>query len=275
VDHDQKTLGELQLPPHETAVDLPNFRRQYPSTKSKVSFSEVAAMLREAGAPLDKAIKTLPARASTNKILRVLVQHREIQALGSPEARLEALCCYNLAQCINHPLAYRPTIDGGLAFREKGKKTVRPPLDRASDAINELRRVLPMIINPFEEAMSRAERHCISPPSTAQEMRQLRDDALNRLDTFKKIFALIETLPNRARTSTPWRFDGAKLLEVYRLDIDPAAGISPQGPALKFIRLALQRIGYINLPASLRSGLYKTAKNWREQVLLRIFEDYI
>ena len=105
-------------------------------------------------------------------------------------------------------------------------------------------------------------------------MRQVRDDALNRLDIFKKILSLIETLPNRTRTSKPWHLDGARLLEVYRLDIDPSAGISARVPELKFIRAALQRIGYVNLPSNLRSGLYTTT-NWREQVLVRIFEDKI
>ena len=274
MDYDSKRLGALKIPPHETAVDVPNFRREYPTTKSKVSFSEVGEMLRKAGAPLDKAIEKLPTLAATNPIFAVLAQHTEIQSLGSFEARIEALCCYNLAQCINHPLGYRPRADGGLAFREKGKKSVRTPLDRAWEAINELRRVLPTIIEPFEEAMSRAERHYVSPPSRAQEMRQVRDDALNRLDIFKKTLSLIETLPNRTRTSKPWHLDGARLLEVYRLDIDPSAGISARVPELKFIRAALQRIGYVNLPSNLRSGLYTTT-NWREQVLVRIFEDKI
>jgi hypothetical protein len=274
MDSDWKRLGALKTPPHETAVDLPNFRREYAPTKSKVSFSEVGEMLREAGAPLDKAMETLSTRVATNPIFKVLAQHTEIQSLRSFEARIEALCCYNLAQCINQPLGYRPTADGGLAFREKGGKSVRTPLDRAWDAINELRRVLPTIIEPFEESMGRAERHYISPLSRAQEMRQLRDDALHRLEIFKKIIALIESLPDRTRTSKPWHLDGAKLLEVYRLDIDPSAGISPHGPALKFIRAALQRIGYVNLPSDLRSGLYRTT-NWREQVLVRIFEDQI
>src|SRR5208283_2106712 len=143
MDNDWKTLGALKIPPHESAVDLPNLRREYPSAKPKVNFSKAAEMLRKAGAPIDKAIETLPRRAVSNPILAILAQHPEIQSLRSLKARAEALCCYNLAQCINHPLAYRPTIDGGLAFREKGKKSVRTPLDRTWDAINELRRALP------------------------------------------------------------------------------------------------------------------------------------
>jgi hypothetical protein len=274
MDNDWKTLGPFKIPPHDSAVDLPDLRREYPRAKPKVSFSEVAEMLRKAGAPIDKSIETLPRRAATNPILGILANDLEIQSLGGFEARAEALCCYRLAQCINHPLAYRPTIDGGLAFREKGKKPVRTPLDRAWDAINELRRVLPMIIEPFEDAMSRAERHYFSPPAKVQEMRELRDGALNRLDTFKKLLALTESLPKRARTPIAWHLDGAKLLEIYRLDIDPSAGISPDSPAVRFIRASLQRIGYANLPSNLRSGLYQTG-NWREKLLLRIFEDYI
>ena len=61
------------------------------------------------------------------------------------------------------------------------------PLDRAWDAVNELRRVLPMIIEPFEDLWSRAVRYHFSPPAHAQQMRELRDGALNRLDTFKKL----------------------------------------------------------------------------------------
>ena len=75
MDYDSKRLGALKIPPHETAVDVPNFRREYPTTKSKVSFSEVGEMLRKAGAPLDKAIETLPTRAATNPIFKILAQH--------------------------------------------------------------------------------------------------------------------------------------------------------------------------------------------------------
>jgi hypothetical protein len=274
MDHDWKTLGPFKIPPHENAVDLPNLQREYPSAKPTVSFSQVAEMLRKAGAPIEKALETLPRRAAANPILMILAQHQEIQSLGTFEARAEALCCYNLWQCINHPLAYRPTVDGGLAFREKGRKPVRTPLDRAWDAINELRRVLPMIIEPFEDSMSRAVRHLLSPPAHAQQMRELRDGALNRLDTFKKLLALIESLPKRARASIAWHLDGAKILEAYRLDIDPSAGVSPNGPAVRFIRTALECIGYENLPSNLRPGLYQT-RNWREKLLLRIFEDHI
>jgi len=231
-------------------------------------------MLRKAGAPIDKAIETLASRAAANPLLQILLQLVEIQSLESFEARAEAVCCYNLAQCINHPLAYRPTIDGGLEFREKGKNSIRTPLDRAWDAINELQRVLPMIIEPFEDAMSRAERHHFSPPAKAQEMRALRNDALNRLEIFKKLLALIQSLPKRARPSAAWHLDGAKILEIYRMDIDPKAGISPNGPTVRFIRASLERIGYTNLPADLRSGLYQT-RNWREKYLRRLFEDYI
>jgi hypothetical protein len=69
MDDDWKTLGALKIPPHENAVDLPNFRREYPPAKPKISFSEVAEMLRKAGAPIDKAIETLPRRAVSNPIL--------------------------------------------------------------------------------------------------------------------------------------------------------------------------------------------------------------
>ena len=107
-----------------------------------------------------------------------------------------------------------------------------------------------------------------------QEMRQLRDDALKRLDTFKTLLALTDSLPKRTRTTIAWHLDGAKLLDIYRLDIDPSAGISPNGPPVRFIRASLQRIGYSRLPSNLRSGLYHT-RDWREKTLLRIFEDYI
>ena len=87
-----------------------------------------------------------------------------------------------------------------------------------------------MIIEPFENTMNRAERHYFSPPAKVQEMRQLRDDALKRLDTFKKLLALTHSLPKRTRTTIAWHLDGAKLLEMYRLDSDSSAGISPNGP---------------------------------------------
>jgi hypothetical protein len=274
MDDDWKTLGPFKIPPHETAVDLPHLKREYPPAKPTVSFSQVAEMLRKTGAPIDKAIENLPRRAAANPILSILALHQEIQSLGTFEARAEALCCYNLTQCINHPLAYRPTVDGGLAFREKGKKSVRTPLDRAWDAINELRRVLPTIIEPFEDAMSQADRYHFPPPAMAREMRALRDGALSRLDTFKKLLALTESLPKRARASIAWHLDSAKILEVYRLDIDPSTGISPNSPAIRFIRTALQYIGYANLPSNLRPGLYQT-RNWREKLLLRMFDDLI
>jgi hypothetical protein len=273
MDDDWKIIGPFKLPPHEAAVDLPNLTRKYPPTKSKVTFSEVAEMLRKVGAPIDKAIQTLSKRAEINPVLMICVQDPEIQSLSSFEARMEALCCYDLARCINHPLAYRPSIDGKLQFREKGKSG-RTPLDRAWYAIEELRRVLPTIIEPFEDAMRRAERHYISPPSRAREMREHRDSAINRLDVYKQILSLARSLPNRTRISTPWHLDGARLLEVYRYNIHPSAGISPSGPALRFIRAALRRIGYGNLPSNLRSGLYH-ATNWREKFLLSMFEDHI
>jgi len=271
MDDDWKTSGPFRLSPHENAVDLPNLKRRYPPEKPNISFSEVAEMLRKAGAPLDKAIETLTRRGTQNPLLMLPVIDSEIQSLESLTARAEAICCYNLRQCLNHPLAYGPTTSGGLAFREK---PVRSPLDRAWDAVDELRRVLPMIIDPFEEAMSRAERHNFSSPAKAHEMRELRNSALHRLDVFKQLFALVKSLPKRTRTSIAWHLDGAKLLEVYRSDIDPSAGISSDGPAVRFIRAALKRIGYSKLPSNLRSGLYQT-RNWREQVLIQAFEEYI
>src|SRR5215472_5200978 len=66
--------------------------------------------------------------------------------------------------------------------------------------------------------------------------------------------------------------DAAKLWHIYRATIDVSAGISPGGPAVRFIRAVLVRMGYRRLPKHIESAL-RDPVNWPDEYLRRRFDE--
>jgi hypothetical protein len=58
------------------------------------------------------------------------------------------------------------------------------------------------------------------------------------------------------------------LWDIYRATIDFDAGISPRGPAVRFIEAALGRMGYRRLPKHIESALDDRV-DWRDEFLRR------
>jgi len=92
----------------------------------------------------------------------------------------------------------------------------------------------------------------------------------------KKVLTLLDSLPPRQtqRKKAWWRLDAAKLGELYRTTIDVSAGISPGGPAVRFIKAALARMGYRPLPTHIESAL-RDPVDWRNEFLRRRLDDVI
>jgi hypothetical protein len=176
------------------------------------------------------------------------------------------LGCYSLAQCINNPLGYR-SVDNAAKTTSKKRpehdrgvndgKPARTKMDRARAAIEELCRALPSAIREFESSVAQSFRVYSSSPTTAQHLRAVQDLPLAtaRCEMLKKVLADLNSLPPRPkqRAKAWWHLDAAKLWGIYRSMIDVSAGISPNGPAVRFIEAALARMGYRAFPSILRA----------------------
>jgi hypothetical protein len=90
----------------------------------------------------------------------------------------------------------------------------------------------------------------------------------------KKVLADLNRLPPRPkqRAKAWWRLDAAKLWGIYRSMIDVSAGISPEGPAVRFIEAALARMGYRRLPKHIESAL-RDPIDWRNEFLRRRLDE--
>jgi len=149
-------------------------------------------------------------------------------------------------------------------------------MDRARAAIDELCRVLPGAIREFEGSVAQSFRVYSSLPTAAQHLRALQDLPLAtaRCEMLKQVLADLNSLPPRPkqRAKAWWRLDAAKLWEIYRIMIDVSGGISPKGPAVRFIEAALARMGYRRLPKHIESAL-RDPINWRDQFLRRRLDE--
>jgi hypothetical protein len=193
--------------------------------------------------------------------------------------------CYSLAQCINNPLGYRSLSSAGKKISKKRLEhdpgvndgnPARTKSTRARYAIDELRRALPSAITEFEKSVAQSFRVYASPPSRAQHLRALQNLPLatKRCEILKNVLALLNSLPPRPtqRAKAWWRLDAAKLWHIYRATIDVDAGISPGGPAVRFIEAALGRMGYRQLPKHIESALHDRA-DWRNEYLRRRLDE--
>jgi len=195
------------------------------------------------------------------------------------------LGCGLLAQCINNPLGYRSrhSPDNLASKKRPGPdravndvKPARTKARRARDAVEELRRALPSAIVEFEKSVAPPFTVDFTSPLHAAHLRALQDlpRATERCAILKDVLALLDSLPPRPsqRAKAWWRLDAAKLWELYRITIDISAGISPRGPAVRFIKAALTRMGYRRLPKHIESALHDPV-NWRDEFLLRRFDE--
>jgi hypothetical protein len=84
----------------------------------------------------------------------------------------------------------------------------------------------------------------------------------------------LNSLPPRPRQRAKawWRLDAAKLWDIYRAAIDVSAGISPGGPAVRFIAAALARMGYRRLPKHIESALHDRV-DWANEFLRRRLDE--
>jgi hypothetical protein len=213
-------------------------------------------------------------------VAEMLRQARVREPWHAPE-----LGCLSLAQCINNPLGYRSVDSPGKAIPKKRRghdcgvndgKPARTKTRRARDAIDELRRALPSAITEFKSSVARSFTVYVWPPLGAEHLREIQDlpQATARCEILKNVLALLNSLPPRPRQRTKawWRLDAAKLWEIYRRAIDVSAGISPGGPAVRFIEAALARMGYRCLPKHIESALHDPV-DWRDEFLRRRLDD--
>lgn len=195
------------------------------------------------------------------------------------------LGCHTLAQSINNPLGYQALDRRGKAVRrlkdESGVndgRLVRTKTRRARAAIKELRRALPDAISAFENSLAESFTLHSSSADQAQELRALQDLPLAtaRCKVLKQVLTLLESLPphQTQRKKAWWRLDAAKIWELYRTMIDVSAGISPGGPAVRFVEAALARMGHRPLPTHIESAL-RDPVDWRNEFLRRRLGDVI
>jgi hypothetical protein len=242
---DWKSLGPFKLPPDVDAVDfikLPS--RVLPPGWKAVTEAKVAEMLRQAGAP---------------------------EPWIAPE-----LACYALAQCINNPLGYQTMLGGSDGIIEAKPKPKRTEVHRARDAIDELLRVLPSVIAVYESNTAECFRVYSSSSREAERLRETQRIPQATFEILKQVLTLLKSLPPRRRAKPWWHFDAAKLFDIYRHTIDPSAGLSAGGPAVRFIRKALGEIGYRHLPnpSGIASALRRTT-NWSDEFLRRRVESLV
>jgi len=191
----------------------------------------------------------------------------------------------SLAQCINNPLGYRSVYTAGTTISKKRAgqdcgviegKPARTKAHRARETIDEVRRILPAALAEFETSVAQSFTVHSSSSDHAKYLRAVQGlpQAKERCEIFKQVLALLNSLPPRPkqRARAWWRLDAAKLWHIYRATIDVSAGISPNGPAVRFIRAALARMGYRRLPKHIESAL-RDPVNWGDEYLRRRFDE--
>ena len=118
----------------------------------------------------------------------------------------------------------------------------RNAYDRASDAIAELRRVLPEIIAADEGFVAALD---APPPDFQRPMVAIARFGMKReLCDLRRLSAALPELHwelGKSRTP-PWQVDAARLHTLYLRHINHNAGISADGPLVRFIVLAIRRM---------------------------------
>jgi hypothetical protein len=217
---------------------------------------------------------------TVTEVADMLRQARVREPWHEPE-----LGCHALAQSINNPLGYQALGRRVKAVRRVGHESgvddgrlVRTKASRARDAIEELRRALPDAIAALENSVAESFTLNCSSAEEPEQLRAIQDLPLAtaRYEILKQVLTLLDSLPPRQtqRKKAWWRLDAAKLWDLYRTMIDVSAGISPGGPAVRFIEAALARMGYRPLPTHIESAL-RDPVDWRNEFLRRRLDDVI
>jgi hypothetical protein len=155
-----------------------------------------------------------------------------LKEAGAKEPWADLSLCSELAETLN-------ALAGLVQYARENK---RPVLRRAQEAIDELRRVLPEVI-AMEVVMPGF--FGLSDP----EYEQISQDRLRRLvhldKALEQMFDLVFRLPNgRIWEGLPghWHQRAGVIFDYYLRIVGPS-GISREGPGVRFVRLALERIG--------------------------------
>jgi hypothetical protein len=124
---------------------------------------------------------------------------------------------------------------------------------RAQEALNELRRVLPSIIQNEHKNLNRAVTILSaiadngSAPATAKAVFELAEELERQvtvLDKLRSLLALAADVPTLTRRTVMDWHSAAIWLSVYYKRVVGEIRISADGPAVRFIRSALYRLGW-------------------------------
>jgi hypothetical protein len=136
----------------------------------------------------------------------------------------------------NAPLKFASAI----TYRETDGGTSRAVWDRADDAVEELRRILPDIVKSQQRMLDEIVERGWSE-------RRIADLVREDLETSQRLW---QALPERRlfaqppSVGKPWHRDAARLFRLYKNWVNPKTGISPNGPAVRFIEATLRRMGH-------------------------------
>jgi hypothetical protein len=162
-------------------------------------------------------------------------------------------------------------IAAAITFRcvPAGKRP-RNLYDRACEAIDELGRVLPQIVAEAELRLAALD----NPPSEiqARAIVMARSALRHELRGWKRLGAALpefqwERSPTRERKRSEtraWHSDAARLYGLYLRLVEPEAGISEDGPAVRFVALALKRLGHPHPPN--RGAVAQALKRMRQNL---------
>jgi hypothetical protein len=114
----------------------------------------------------------------------------------------------------------------------------------AQKAINQLRRALPKII--FERLSDLAPAFATPPPeeplaTLASYMKRQLAALIQLREALSNVGDLVPSRKKGSRAN--WQHDALELFRVYRAVVDPNSGYSADGPAVRFVQAALQRLG--------------------------------
>jgi hypothetical protein len=121
----------------------------------------------------------------------------------------------------------------------------RTAFDRACDAVDELRRVLPELIEWASLPLTHERLMIGPPPEIAEALSIARSKYLARLAALQD--ALFEIWPRSPRKSRfleeDWSHRALILLRWYASIVEPMPRITKNGPAVRFVQAALHRLG--------------------------------
>jgi hypothetical protein len=177
--------------------------------------------------------------------------------------------CRVIADCMMTPLSYQHTRKRPFGPKDKPD---RNRLCRAQDAIDELRRVLPNIIRRWNDSLTDP-----TDPTESWWQGVEPPKARDCVGDLERLLALLKSLPPlTSRRYTPWwQLDAARLFELYRATVDASAGISEEGPAVRFVHEALKKMGYPAriTPTGIDHALRRRALDWHDIATLQRWEN--